>query len=302
MKFFLLAHNVMSLICLKKLVQNNQIPDFVVIHKNLDVEKLKDTFYSPIEKICKGNKIRLFRVNKLDEIKNVIEGSDFGICAGFMQIIGEDIFRLPEKGIFNLHCGKLPKYRGRAPISRAIINGESNVIVTIHKIDAGVDSGEICIEDNIRITDQDDVNSIYKKCSEKSAELISNFVKKVKKEKIKLRKQRIIKKANLRITEDERKINWNNTPKRIFNLIRALRSPYPNSYCFYNLKKIYFNKARKIESEMHDKFRNGEIAVVKNEGLVIKCRGGFILASELRDDENTIINLNKTFLAKSKFV
>ncbi len=106
----------------------------------------------------------------------------------------------------------------------------------------------------------------------------------------------------MRITEAERKINWNNTPKRIFNLIRALRSPYPNSYCFYNLKKIYFNKARKFESKMNNKFRNGEIAVIKKEGLVIKCRGGFILASELRDDENRIIKLNKTFLAKNKFV
>ncbi len=153
MKFFLLAHNLMSLICLKKLIQKKQIPDFVVIHKNLDIEKLKDTFYSPIEKTCKEHKIRLFRVNKLDEIKNVIEGSSFGICAGFMQIISEDIFALPEKGIFNLHCGKLPKYRGRAPISRAIINGESDVIVTIHKIDEGVDSGEICFEDYIRITE-----------------------------------------------------------------------------------------------------------------------------------------------------
>jgi methionyl-tRNA formyltransferase len=302
MKFFLLAHNLMSLICLKKLVQNKQIPDFVVIHKKLDTEKLKDTFYTPIENICKENKLKLFRVNKLDELKNVIEGSDFGICAGFMQIIGEDIFNLPEKGIFNLHCGKLPKYRGRAPISRAIINGENKVIVTIHKIDAGVDSGEICIEDYIRIKENDDVNSLYKKCSEKSAELLTKFVNKVKKEKIKLKRQRITKKANLRINEDERKINWNNTSKRIFNLIRALRSPYSNSYCFYNLKKIYFNKARIIESKMNDKFKNGEIAIVKKEGLVIKCRGGFILASELRDDGNRINKLNKTFLAKNKFV
>jgi methionyl-tRNA formyltransferase len=301
MKFFLLAHNPMSLICLNKLIKNKQIPDLVVIHKYLSFEKLKESFYSPIEKTCKKNKIRLFKVNKLEEIKDIIKGSDFGICAGFMQIISEEIFSLPEKGIFNLHCGKLPKYRGRAPISRAIINGDRNITVTIHKIDAGVDSGDICIEDRIRISDKDDVNSLYKKCSDKSAELISNFVNRIKRDKIKLKKQRITKKANLRINEDERKINWNKVPGRIFNLIRALKSPYPNSYSYYNLKRIYFNKAEILNRNWIHTFRNGEIAEINNESIIIRCRGGYIKAFEMKDEDNKIIDLKKTFSIKSKF-
>ena len=168
MKFFYLAHGVMSNVCLRNLIEKKYVPDFVVVHKNYEREKLLESFYKPIENLCKNSSIKLLKTSSISELQKDIEGNDLGICVGFMEIIKKDIFEIPNYGILNLHCGKLPKYRGRAPISRTIMNGEKHLIISVHKIDEGVDSGDILNETKILIEDIDDVNSLYEKCSEKS--------------------------------------------------------------------------------------------------------------------------------------
>lgn len=303
MKFFFLAHNPISLYCLKELIRKKQIPEFTVIHKDLEYEKLKDVFYDPINYFCKQNNIKLYSITKLEEIKENISGTDFGMCVGFMQIIRKEIFELPEKGIYNLHCGKLPEYRGRAPISRAIINGDRYITVTVHKIDEGVDSGDICLEENIIIKKSDDVNTLYKKCSAISALMISEFVRKISMGNISLRKQNLLdsKKSNLKITESERKINWNHSENRIFNLIRALTSPYPNAFSIYNDEKYYFNKASIIGKKEKNNFKTGVIIQINKDSLIIKCRNGCIKVSEIKNAGNEQIIINKTFLNKGLF-
>ncbi len=220
-----------------------------------------------------------------------------------MQIIRKEIFELSLKGIYNLHCGKLPEYRGRAPISRAIINGDRYIKVTIHKIDDGVDSGDICLEENIIIKKSDDVNTLYKKCSVSSASLITKFVTKITEGNISLRKQNLLdsKKANLKITEAERKINWNHSASRIFNLIRALTSPYPNAFSIYNDEKYYFNKASIIGKKEINNFKTGEIMQINKDSLIIKCRNGCLKVSGIKNAGNEQIIINKTFLKKGIF-
>jgi methionyl-tRNA formyltransferase len=296
----------MGLECLKGLITKNYPPEFVVIHKNFEIEKKFQEFYQPIEKICSDYNIPLIKTEKVSEINDNFIGFDFGICVGFMEIIGKDILEIPKLGIFNLHCGKLPNYRGRAPISRTIMDGNDELTMILHKMDEGVDSGDILYEFKIQIDIDDDANTLYKKCCDVSSDTVINGVEKLysqnsisdifQKQDLTLKP-----KPNKKISDEERKINWDNNIKSIHNLIRALTPPYPCAYSTYDNRKFYFIKSE-IFSIDTCKARNiGEIYFVDEDYLLINCKDGLLKIIEVQNEESKKINFEEVFKPRGIF-
>ena len=213
-----------------------------------------------------------------------------------MEIIKKDIFEIPKYGILNLHCGKLPKYRGRAPISRTILNGDKHLIISIHKIDEGVDSGDILNETEILIED-DDVNSLYKKCSEKSSESIIESLKKIESGNPTFLKQDISpdSKANKKISSEERKINWGDDIIKIRNLIRALVPPYPCAISVFDVEEYSFLSSEINSYEKDDNRDNGEIINIDNNSILINCSNGILKIKKITDRNSSIINMKEKF-------
>jgi|GEM_PF-900502 methionyl-tRNA formyltransferase len=300
--YFYLAHGEMSLECLKGLVENNYAPAFVCVHKNYEYEKLKSSFFEPVEKLCRDNNIFLHKVDKISEIKFAVENHSIGVCVGFMEIIKKEVFDLPKYGILNLHCGKLPLYRGRAPISRSLMNGENYLTMTLHNIDEGVDSGDIAGEHEIEIDLNDDVNTLYKRCAEKSADFIIDILHKIT--DIHFVKQDLSahRKANKKVTDEERKINWENGIEKIFNLIRALTIPYPCAFSSYNGKNYKIIKSEIFSKETCNARKNGEIYFVDEDYILIICKDGLLRIFELRDEKDNVVNFEENFHQKEFFV
>ena len=301
LKFFYLAHGKMSLQCLENLLSSDIIPGLVVLHKDFEYEKLKNSFYVKIKQLCNDSGIQTISVDKIAGIKEQLKIFDAGICMGFMEIITEDIFAIPRYGILNLHCGKLPEYRGRAPISRTIMDGNDNLVITIHKIDKGVDSGDILHEMKIEITNDDDVNTLYIKCSEISHTAIIESLNKIQSCDVTslFRKQDLDerRKAHKKISNEERRINWKNTNESIFNLIRAITIPYPCAFFSYKSVVYYAVKSELPENseESEGNFKAGEIISTDNGTLNVFCGNGTIALTEVRNPENQIIEINKIF-------
>ena len=297
MKFFYLAHGVMSYVCLKNLIENKYIPDFIIVHKDYEKEKLLNSFYNPIENLCENSSIKLHKTSSISKLQKEIKGYDLGICVGFMEIIKKDIFEIPKYGILNLHCGKLPKYRGRAPISRTIMNGEKHLTISVHKIDKEVDSGDILNETKILIGDNDDVNSLYEKCSEKSAESITESIVKIESGNPIFLKQDISPnyKANKKISYEERKINWKDDIEKIRNLIRALVPPYPCAFSVLDGKEYNF-LASEIDSHTNDKNRdNGQIMNIENNSILINCSNGILRINKIAERNSLIFDVKEKF-------
>lgn len=271
MNFFMLLHSYSSFICLKNLVEAGCKPGLVISHKYYDKEKLNKSFYTPLKQFCKKNRIKLIESDKPSELKDAIKNFDVGVCVGYMKILRKDFFELPKYGIFNLHCGKLPEYRGRAPISRTIMNGDADLIVTIHKIDEGVDSGDIVLEEKIKIMAKDDVNTLYSKFSYNSHKGIIKLLRNLEKNKVILRKQRRTKrKAYTVLSDAECKINWKSDADRIFNQIRALKTPYPSAYFIYNENKYKVNNA--MLSKVKSKNKSGTVEKISGEMAFINTK------------------------------
>lgn len=305
-RFFYLAHGLMSLDCLKGLIHDDIKPGIVIIHEDYESDKFKDTFYGEIESVCGQNGINLCRTKRLKNHPEIIDGYDIGICVGFMEIISEDIFNKPEYGVLNLHCGKLPNYRGRAPISRTIIDGNDNLTMTLHKIDSGVDSGDILLENDIPILPDDDVNSLYSKCSRISHTIVSQGIKKIthnkNKERPVFKKQENLDvfKPHRKLTEEELRIDWSKPVRRIHDLIRAVTYPYPCARTVLGGNTYLILKAS-VNSSNYPEFSTGQVAGTDNAGITVNCTDGSIRIYEMADRELNKIKPEKIFSKGDQF-
>jgi methionyl-tRNA formyltransferase len=303
MKFFYLAHSIISLVCLEGMVRKKFIPEFVAVHKDYEKETLGDIFFRPMKYFCSINNIKLYNVNSIKDISGKIMNTDAGICVGFMEIIEPDIFILPKSGILNLHCGKLPEYRGRAPISRTLMDNRKNLVLTVHKMDKKVDAGDICTEVKIPITVKDDVNSLYQKCSKKSSGAIVKALKGIKKGNLDFVKQRAEPgfKANKKLSRDDRTINWSDDLKKIYNRVRALTPPYPGAIFHYK-DADYIAARSEIQRMTRRKSTDqGRIIFIDEDGVVVKCTNGILKLTGIRKIDLTEIDPRTAFKVNDKF-
>jgi methionyl-tRNA formyltransferase len=308
-KYFYLAHGVMGLKCLAHLCSRDILPEYVFIHKNREFEKLKESFYEPVEKLSSMFNLNLIKVDKISEYRNKIAECNLGICVGFMEILTKNIFELPRLGILNLHCGKLPEYKGRAPISRAIIKGDEHIIMTLHKIDEGVDSGDILSEIALTVEEKDDVNSLYDKCCEYAGRFVYDNLSLINKfglyENTVNYNNLFVKQfppgiePNKRISDEERKIDWKNDAVNIHNLVRALALPYPSPYFLFRNKKYFLLKSSIRESETVTN-KAGKILKAGSDGMEIACGKGIILAEKISDENGKLIHIEKEFKTGDK--
>ena len=79
--------------------------------------------------------------------------------------MSQEVLNIPRYGVFNIHASLLPKYRGAAPVQWALINGEKKTGVTIMKTDIGIDSGEILLQKEIDIKDNDTGGTLLQRLS-----------------------------------------------------------------------------------------------------------------------------------------
>jgi len=275
----------------------NEKHEFVITHKSYLYNEYKEKFYDKLGDVCKTNSVKLICTDKISELKDDIAGVEFGISVGFMEIIKKDIFNAPKHGILNLHCGKLPEYRGRAPISRTIMDGNDSQFITLHKIDSGVDSGPVLLEKEIIIEDDDDVNSLYYKCSIHSALLVREGIEFMRMSKADLFKPQDSSKKYIpwqKLSDEERKIDWSLSNKKIFNKIRAMSLPYPCAFTTLNNMRYHFNKAKPVFSDKE----NGEpglILEVNIDFIVVNTGNGLLMVYGITNEKYETLDFAKTF-------
>ncbi|MBQ7604389.1 MAG: methionyl-tRNA formyltransferase [Clostridia bacterium] len=96
------------------------------------------------------------------------------VVAAYGKILPGYILDYPPHGCVNVHGSLLPEYRGAAPIQRAIIDGRKKTGITIMKMDAGLDTGDVLFTKEVEISDSDDAGSLFEKMAAAGADLIKN--------------------------------------------------------------------------------------------------------------------------------
>jgi len=164
-------------------------------------------------------------------------GADLFVVVAF-RILPKSVFSIPKLGTLNVHASLLPRYRGAAPIHRAIEAGETETGVTVFRIDEGVDTGEIIIQKKTPIDSQETTPELYQRLSVMGAAALIDAIEALEKGKVTPIKQNNAEAtAAHKLSKEEGRVDWRLPVGEVFNKIRA-HKPFPGSYFFLNGKRI----------------------------------------------------------------
>ncbi len=217
----------------------------------------------------------------LDELKAL--NANLQIVVAF-RMLPKVVWNLPEYGTFNLHASLLPNYRGAAPINWAIINGETKTGVSTFFIDDKIDTGEMILQEAIKIDSEDTAGSLHDKLMALGSQLVLKTVELIKQDTVKTTPQvdsDDIKTA-YKLNKDNCKIDWNDSLTNIHNKIRGL-SPYPGAWCYLtNTEDPVAIKIYKSDTEICEhSFEIGSVISSKQE-VKVATKNGFIIIKELQ--------------------
>src|SRR5271154_7506251 len=157
---------------------------------------------------------------------------DLIVVVAYGQILPQSILDLPKFGCVNVHTSLLPKYRGASPIQSAILNGEMETGVTIMKMDAGLDTGEIISQTRTPILPEDNSQMLHDRLAQLGAELLVGTIPDYIAGKT-LPKPQPAEGASYaaKIKKKDGKIDWNEPAEKILNRLRAF-TPWPGAFTF----------------------------------------------------------------------
>jgi methionyl-tRNA formyltransferase len=167
------------------------------------------------------------------------------LVIGWTQLLCPHLLQIPRVACLGFHASLLPKYRGRAPINWALINGEDETGNTLMVLSPEADEGEIVGQRVISISDEDDCASLYEKVSSTEVEMLSEVLQQARQGGVPRRKQNSADATVMpRRRPEDGLIEWNRTSRKVYDWIRALTKPYPGAFTFARARKIMIWKAR----------------------------------------------------------
>lgn len=156
---------------------------------------------------------------------------DLLVVAAYGQILSKEVLSIPTQGAINVHGSLLPKYRGAAPVAHAILNGETETGVTIIRMSAGLDAGDMLARAAIPIGD-DTAGELEAKLAPLGARLAVETIQRMKAGPITGEKQdpRLVTKAP-KLTKEMGLIDWTKPAEQVCRQVRAMQ-PWPTAYTY----------------------------------------------------------------------
>ena len=157
--------------------------------------------------------------------------ADAAVVVAYGMILPQAILDAPKLGCFNLHASLLPRWRGAAPLNRAIMAADAETGVMVMKMDAGLDTGDIAMAERIAITDGMTASDLHDRLSRLGADLMVRAIGALERGQLHLTKQNgegVTYAA--KIDKAEARIDWNRPARAVLRHIHGL-SPFPGAWC-----------------------------------------------------------------------
>lgn len=242
----------------KKLINKYEITLILTNSKKIKEKFKKNIIFS--------KNINEERTHKLLKKKDI----DLFVSAGFSNIFKKKLLVIPKYGIINLHAGPVPKYRGGSPLNWQLINNEKNIILSVLKMNKGIDTGPIIETKKFPIKKNYDIKKLHSIANKAFPSMVLKSIK-----KIELNKKFIFQPENKKNywrqrNEQDGKIFFNKfSGYLIGRYIRALTIPYPGAWASLNGKKIIFYKAKLLKKKITGNY--GSLKTIKGK-ICLKCR------------------------------
>ncbi len=245
---------------------------------------------SPVKEFAISKGIPVYQPERLKGNKEFFEiirtlDPEALVVASYGKIIPEDILNIPSYGGINVHASVLPKYRGAAPIERAIMNCERETGISIMKMEKGLDTGPVYAIRKIPILPDDNRGTLSIKLAHLGAELLLEVLPLIKDGKlVPIPQDESLATYAPKLSKEEEIIDWNMRGEKIWCQIRAL-SPEPGATTFFRGGVLKIFKADFEEKIFNEEIINGTIIEQnKKKGIGVKVNNGILWLLELQPE------------------
>jgi methionyl-tRNA formyltransferase len=212
---------------------------------------------SPAAEFAKDNSINLY--TSIDEIssEDLLSSVDLVIVIAYGKIIPNDLLGIPKHGWINVHFSLLPKYRGAAPVQRAIWNGEKISGISIFQLDAGMDTGPLYLQKTVSIDQVQTSGECLEMMSHLVPEMLGETLNKIQNLEPPTPQDNSVSTLAPKIAKSESRINWSDSASSIRNMVRAL-NPAPRAKSTFRDNEVFFYEVN--VSDMRSEKASGTIS------------------------------------------
>lgn len=239
---------------------------------------------SPVKEAAIENKIPVFQPESLkdSDAQDLLRSfnADAMIVAAYGLILPQVVLDLPRLGCLNIHASLLPRWRGAAPIQRAIAAGDTESGITIMQMNAGLDTGDILQLAPCAILEKDSGGDLHDRLADIGAKAILDTLDLLDREKINpVRQDDTLATYAHKLDKKEALIDWQNSATEIDRVIRAF-NPWPVAFTYLNNKTLRIWEAQALSE--NSALEAGTVINYNKSGIDISCGEGTLRLLKLQ--------------------
>ena len=279
MKIMFMGTPEISALCLKKLIEDGKEVVCVISREDKPRGRGNVMTPTPTKALAIESGIPVYTPSTLRDgaFADILEeySPDLIAVVAYGKILPPEVINYPKYGCINVHVSLLPKYRGAAPMQRAVMDGESETGVTIMYMDEGLDTGDIISTESFPLTEEDDFETVHDRSAEIGARMLSEVIDSLAAGTATRTKQDdSLATYAKKVEKEDCKVDFSLDAATVSARIRGV-TPIPGAFCFLNGKMLKISKVKATEG----KGTPGEVIDLdaSGEGLIkIACGTGAI--------------------------
>jgi methionyl-tRNA formyltransferase len=226
---------------------------------------------------------------KAGSFRDEIERFRPDVCAvvAYGKILPPPILGLPRLGCVNVHGSLLPLYRGAAPIQRALMNGDTTTGITTMMMDEGLDTGDILLQEEVAIADEDDARTLGLRLADIGASLLVRTIAGLRDGTVTPLPQEGDATFAPPLKKEDGRIRWTMDAAAIRNLIRGT-IVWPGAYSFISGERVTITSASVKDKSTGS--HPGRIESVGEEGFCVETGSGLLMVLEVKPDGKKIMS------------
>ena len=253
---------------LESLVESDHDVVAVITQPDKPGKRGKKLQASPVKQVAERAKLPVMQPERLalTDIQHL--DCDLMLVVAFGQILKPDVLAHPKLGCINVHASILPRWRGAAPIQRAILAGDKESGVTLIQMDAGLDTGDMLAKSIVPISPLDTTADLFNKFTNIGQPLLLETLTLVDKGTTKKDPQdNDVATYAHKIQKTEAMIDWHQDAQQVDRIVRAF-NPDPIAFSFLGTTRVKVHAGRMVKSDL---CKPGEILELSSKGLVVGC-------------------------------
>jgi len=274
-----------SALALQKLIESEHQVIAVFTQPDRPAGRGRKLAASPVKELALQHDLPVYQPPSLKQEENqqLVSrlNADIMVVVAYGLILPQAVLDAPKYGCLNIHASLLPRWRGAAPIQRAILHGDTVSGVTIMQMDAGLDTGDMLLIRECPIAEQDTGSSLHDKLAQLGAEAILDALHNYHDLQPQKQDDAVANYAR-KLDKQEACINWNDDALEIVRKIKAFNS-WPVAYTDYQGQVLRIWNARQVENyRSYSSLSSGTVISQDKNGLLVQCGSGAIQITELQ--------------------